>query len=314
MTIVPGVAASASRRPATGRLRRFFSSPAPFIVAFLTPSLLGISLFVFYPSLYAIYLSFTNASLIRLEWSFVGLANFVTFFRDSEGLNALRNTYVYVSIVIVFQFLLGLVFALVLNSVKRGRGVYGALLFLPWVFSDILAVASWKWIFNDTYGLLNYYLMRLGFDEVKWLATPRLAMFVVILLNIWKGYPFSMVLELSGLQTIPPDLYEAARVDGASRWQLFTLITLPLMRFIMLANIILITVYTFNIFSLVYATTGGGPVNATEIIGLFMYRAAFISGRLGFGSAVAVIMFLANVLITIIYLRTLGRQGTTVEY
>lgn len=280
---------------------------------FMLPAIIFILVFVVYPALYAAYLSTTDASLIRMKWNWVGLHNYVVFFQDETALKVVGNTYTYVFTVVIFQFLVGLGLALALNSVKRGRGVYGALLFLPWVFSNIMAVTVWKWFFNDTYGIVNYYLQLFGLSPVQWLANPDLAMVTVILLNIWKGYPFSMVLLLAGLQNIPHELNEAARIDGAGRWGILRFITLPLLAPVMAANIVLITIYTFNVFDLVYAMTGGGPVNATEIIGLFMYRQAFTSGRLGYGSAVAVMMFMLNLMITIVYLATLARRSFRTE-
>lgn len=304
-------------RPAaeTKRPGRRWTSPyrqGHIAALFLLPALLFILIFVIYPAVYAVYLSLTNASLIRLDWDFVGLRNYAQFFKDSTAFKVLGNTYTYVFSVITFQFLIGLGLALALNGVHRGRGIYGALLFLPWVFSEITSVTAWKWIFNDTYGLMNYYLQLVGLPPMKWFASPNLAMVTVIVLNIWKGYPFSMVLLLAGLQNIPDELKEAARIDGAGRWGILRYVTLPLLRPVMIATIILITIYTFNIFSLVYAMTGGGPVNATEIVGLFMYRQAFTSGRLGYGSAVAVLMFLLNLAITVVYIVTLARERDTV--
>lgn len=304
--------------PATtvsGHHRRYISPfrQARIATLFMLPALVFMSIFVVYPALYAAYLSTTNASLIRMEWDWVGLRNYVVFFEDSTALKVLGNTYTYVFTVIVFQFLVGLGLALALNSVKRGRGFYGALLFLPWVFSNIMAVTVWKWFFNDTYGVINYYLQVIGLRPVQWLSSPSLAMVTVIVLNIWKGYPFSMVLLLAGLQNIPNELNEAARIDGAGRLGVLRYVTLPLLAPVMAANIVLITIYTFNVFDLVYAMTGGGPVNATEIIGLFMYRQAFTSGRLGYGSAVAVMMFMLNLMITIVYLATLARSSFRAE-
>jgi multiple sugar transport system permease protein len=300
---------------ASGRQRKYISPfrQARIAAIFMLPALVFMSIFVVYPALYAAYLSMTNASLIRMDWNWVGLRNYVVFFQDSTALKVLKNTYTYVFTVIVFQFLVGLGLALALNSVKRARGFYGALLFLPWVFSNIMAVTVWKWFFNDTYGVINYYLQLIGLRPVQWLSNPDLAMVTVIVLNIWKGYPFSMVLLLAGLQNIPNELSEAARIDGAGRFGILRYVTLPLLAPVMAANIVLITIYTFNVFDLVYAMTGGGPVNATEIIGLFMYRQAFTSGRLGYGSAVAVLMFLLNLMITIVYLATLARSSFRAE-
>ncbi|NPV53789.1 MAG: sugar ABC transporter permease [Firmicutes bacterium] len=278
------------------------------VVSFLLPAAFFIGVFVIYPALYSIYLSLTNASLARPVWSLIGVRNYLDFFKDPATLQVLKNTYIYVFWVIVLQFVLGLGFALALNRVERFRGIYGAILFLPWVISDITAVSAWKWIFNDTYGLLNYYLGRIGLGQPSWLASPNLAMVAAIGLNVWKGAPFSMVIELAGLQSIPLELYEAAKVDGARPWEVFRFVTVPMMKFVMLANFILITIYTFNIFSLVYAFTGGGPLNYTEIIGLNMYRQAFTLGRLGYGSAIGVVMFVLNLVITAIYLKTIARR------
>jgi len=272
-----------------------------------------VSAFVFFPALYTLFLSLTDASLLRLKWDFVGLSNYIRLFADPDFTQILKNTYTYVFITIFFQFTLGLGFALALNSVRRGRAIYGAIIFLPWVLSDVIAVASWKWIFNDTYGLLNYYLGELGLGHPKWLSTPQLAMAAAIVLNIWKGTPFSTVLELAGLQTIPHEMIESAKVYGASRWQIFRYVTLPMMRTIMLVNIVLITIYTFNIFGLVYAFTGGGPLNYTEIIGLFMYRQGFELGRIGYGASVAVVMFLLNVIIALVYIRIITRGRAAEE-
>jgi len=280
---------------------------------FMAPALVFMLVLVVYPALYAVYLSMTDASLIRMDWNWVGLRNFRVFFSDDTALRVLKNTYTYVFSVITFQFLFGLGLAIALNNVQRGRGIYGALLFLPWVFSNIMAVTVWKWFFNDTYGVVNYYIQLMGMPGVQWLSKPNLAMVTVIVLNIWKGYPFSMVLLLAGLQSIPHELGEAARIDGAGRLGVLRHVTLPLLVPVMAATIVLITIYTFNVFDLVYAMTGGGPVNATEIIGLFMYRQAFTSGRLGYGSAVAVLMFLLNLFITIIYLSTIARRSFRAE-
>ncbi len=278
-------------------------------ILFLLPSTILVFLFIVGPAMYAVYLSFTNASLARATWKIVGLKNFMKFLRDSQVRIALKNSGYYVSMVVIFQFAMGLIAALSLKAVNRGRGIYGAILFLPWVISDVLAVTAWKRIFNDTYGMLNYYTGLVGLGKMAWFADPKLAMLTCIGLNIWKGYPFSMIWELAGLQAIPDELYEAAKVDGATFWQSFFHITVPMMRFTMLSNFMLITMYTFNVFALIYALTGGGPLNFTEVIGLRMYKVAFESGRLGYGSSIALMMFLINLFITSLYLVILARRG-----
>ena len=279
------------------------------LFAFLFPALVLVAVFSIYPMLYGGYLSLTNMSLTRLDYEFVGLANFEELLSRQESIEVIRRTFIYVFATITGQFLLGFFFALALDGIRHGRAIYGAILFLPWVFSEVVAVTSWRWILNDSFGLLNYYLGTLGISPRSWLADPQLAMASVIMLTVWKGYPFSMVLLLAGLQTIPADLREAARIDGASGIQILRDIVLPTMKYVVAATIMLITIYTFNVFSLVFAMTGGGPVRATEILGIYMYRSAFESGRLGFGSAVAVLMFVINLAITVIYIQTVFRKS-----
>ncbi len=294
----------AIREPA--QTRRWLSDYLT-VTAFLLPALILIAVFSIYPMLYGGYLSLTNMSLTRIGYDFVGLANFEELITRQENIDVIRKTFIYVFATITGQFLLGFAFALALDGIRHGRGIYGAILFLPWVFSEVVAVASWRWILNDSFGLLNYYLGALGLNPQSWLADPQLAVASVIMLTIWKGYPFSMVLLLAGLQTIPGDLREAARVDGANGLQVFRDIVLPTMKFVVAATIMLITIFTFNVFSLVFAMTGGGPVRATEILGIYMYRSSFETGRLGFGSAVAVLMFFINLVITVIYIKTVFR-------
>ncbi len=239
------------------------------------------------------------------------MSNFIKFFANPATKIVLSNTAKYVFIVVTFQFIIGFSLAYLLTSLRIPGtlvGVVGGLLFLPWVFPDVAAVGSWKWLFNDTYGLVNYILKALGLQPVRWFADIKLALYTLIGLNIWKGFPFSMILELAGLQTIPPELYEAASIDGASESQKLFYITLPVMRYIILTNLVLITIYTFNMFSLVYASTGGGPVHATEIIGVTMYKEAFVHSRLGYASAIAVIMLLFNSLGALIYLYLINKQ------
>ena len=275
---------------------------------FLFPSLLLLLIFTVGPIIYNFWISFTNISLFSTSYNFVGADNYLTFVSDPEIRTVIQNTYTYVLITVLFQFLAGFLFALILNQAGRSKAMYTAIFFLPWVVSDIVAVASWKWVLNDSYGLLNYYLEVVGLPSQNWLADPRTVMGSAIAVTVWKGTPFSMIIELAGLQGIPKELYEAGIIDGTSRWAAFRYITVPLMKNVILINLTLITMYTFNIFGLIYALTGGGPVNLTEVISLHMYRQGFEFGQLGYGSTLAVVLLLINVTAVGIYLRILLRE------
>jgi len=275
---------------------------------FLFPSLLLLLIFTLGPIIYNFWISFTNISLFSTSYNFVGADNYLTFVSDPEIRTVIQNSYTYVLITVLFQFLAGFLFALILNQAGRSKAVYTAIFFLPWVISDIVAVASWKWVLNDSYGLLNYYFGVVGLPSQNWLADPRTVMGSAIAVTVWKGTPFSMIIELAGLQGIPKELYEAGIIDGTSRWAAFRYITVPLMKNVILINLTLITMYTFNIFGLIYALTGGGPVNLTEVISLHMYRQGFEFGQLGYGSTLAVVLLLINVTAVGIYLRILLKE------
>ncbi len=278
---------------------------------FFTPAFVFLGLFTFVPLAYMLGIAFSNASLVTLRWRYVGLQNFFRFFTNPDAGLVLANTLRYVAIVIFFQFVIGFLFALLLNSLPASRlikSVIGAVLFLPWIFSDVIAVGAWKWMFNDTYGMVNYYITRLGLPEVGWFSDPRVALYTLIMLNIWKGYPFSMVLEHAGLQTIPAEVTEAAKIDGAGSFKTLVYVKLPLMRYIILSNLILITIYTFNLFNLVYAATQGGPLHRTEIIGVYMYNEAFNTSRIGYSASIAMVMTAFNTIAALVYLALLRNR------
>jgi ABC-type sugar transport system permease subunit len=272
------------------------------------PALILLFAFTIFPIFYNVYISFTNFSLMKAGTQFVGLKNYAKFFTDQYTLLVLGNTAKYVVFVVMFQFFLGFVSALMLSYIAKSRAWISAILFMPWVVSQVFATSAWRILFNDSYGIINYLLKMMGLMPVKWLADKNIALYVVILLNIWAGYGFSMTVQLGAIKSVPMDLYEASRVDGAGWFRQLIHVTLPMIRYTVLTNMIFISIATFNIFAYVFALTNGGPVKYTEVIGLTMYSTAFTKGAMGAGASISVVMLLFNALMAVLYI-TLFRHG-----
>jgi multiple sugar transport system permease protein len=294
--------------------RRGFARPrplagnGPYIVALL-PALGLVALFFLGPALWAIYASFTNMALVGADAAtprFVGLANYQQLFRDPDFLTVLRNSVAFVvGSAVIGQFVLGLVLALLLEHAeqrgfKGGNLVYAAVL-LAWVDPTLIAGFLWAAMFDFYYGTLNVALKAVGLPPQPWLADN--AMLAVIIANTWRGTAFTMLIFISGLKTIPAEIYEAARVDGANAWRRFWDHTLPNLKYIALLALLNITIATLGAFVLILGLTGGGPGIRTEVISLYAYHTAFQARQIGYGSAIAMIMLAINFLFAGIYLR-----------
>jgi multiple sugar transport system permease protein len=214
--------------------------------------------------------------------------------------------------VVGLSYLLGLVAGLLLNQKIRGRGIYRALLLVPWIAPPIVAYISWQWMLNDQLGTINRYLIRLGlvdpFDPIIWLADPVLAMLSVIVVGTWFRFPFMMITVLAALAAIPEELHEAASLDGANMVQRFRDVTLPLIMPVSIIAILLQAIWTFNDFALTFVLTGGGPANATTPLILMAYREAFQRFNIGYGTSLAVISMVLMLAIGTFYLRLQARQ------
>jgi ABC-type sugar transport system permease subunit len=243
---------------------------------------------------------------------FVGLDNFVQALRNHDVRQALRTSFVMVVGIVGLSYFLGLVAGLLLNQKLRFRGVYRALLLVPWIAPPIVAYISWQWMLNDQLGTINRYLIRLGlvdpFDPIIWLADPVLAMLSVIVVGTWFRFPFMMITVLAALAAIPDELHEAASLDGANGIQRFRDVTLPLIMPVSIIAILLQAIWTFNDFALTFVLTGGGPANATTPLILMAYREAFQRFNIGYGTSLAVISMVLMLAIGTVYLRLQSRQ------
>ncbi|NOV99002.1 carbohydrate ABC transporter permease [Isoptericola halotolerans] len=259
------------------------------------------------PIIMVVWYSFMDGVITSDNPAFVGFDNYLEVLANPVFYTAVRNTFVFTGISVVAHFTIGLAFALMLNSPLLGdrtKGLFRALYVLPWLFTVAIVAVLWRLLLNPN-GVVNYIFGSLGLTDgqTEWLANPSSALLAVTFINIWAGYPFFMISLLAGLQGIPRDLYEAARVDGAGAWQQFRNITIPQLRPIIISMALLDLIWTSQQFPLIWMTTGGGPINATEVLSTFTYKLAFTSYDFSLASAAAVIVLLLSMVLAFFYVR-----------
>lgn len=259
---------------------------------FLAPGLLCLTAVVAYPILYNLVVSFTDRSLIYPGAAFVGLDNYRAVVADGLFWRSLARSAAWTALSVAGQLLLGLVGALALERVTRGRGIWRTLLIVPWAVPSVVMAFGWRFMLDPLYGVLNPLLMGIGIigHPVAWFGDAATAFGAVTLMTVWFGFPFMMVALAAGMQAIPPELYEAARVDGASWWQELRGITLPSLRRVIGTVVLLRTVWVFNNFDFVFLSTGGGPAERTTTLPVLAYRTGWQQFDLGGMSAMAIVM------------------------
>jgi multiple sugar transport system permease protein len=259
---------------------------------FLLPSLLVLGGIVVYPFFSAIWISFLD-KYVGAEGTFVGLANYAQLVRDPVFWRVVYNSFVYTGVAVALKFTFGLGMALILNQPRRFNPLFRTVLFVPWAVPVIVAALNWRWIYDDFSGLLNNLLLTLGLasDVISWLSDPSIVMGSVVAVVVWSGTPFYTMSFLAGLQAIPRELYEAARMDGASLLGEFWYVTVPQLRNVFTTVVMLSTIFTSTNLVVVYILTNGGPANKTQIFPNFAYNAALAGGRLGYGSAINMAFF-----------------------
>ncbi len=278
---------------------------------FLFPSLAFVGTFTFFPIFESFRLSFYR-TILTLPWlgqKMVGWENYTDLWTDPVAVQSLKTTLIFVAVTIPLELLLGLGMALVMNEVFRGRGLLRAVVLIPWAIPTVVSSQMWRFIFNDRYGLFNFVLF--GDDTSSYmapLAEPGFALIAIMAAEVWKTTPFAGLIILAGLQTIPDELYEAASIDGAGAWQKFCHVTLPLIRPALLLALLFRSIDALRVFDLVFVMTQGGPADATNVLQFYGYKKSFAEGMIGYGSAIAVAVFLLSLILSLTYLRLL--RGT----
>jgi multiple sugar transport system permease protein len=275
----------------------------------LIPALLVLALVFAYPILRAFWLSlFTENLGTNLEPVFSGMRNYQRMAQDGRFWQTIANTSIFTVVAIALELVLGMIIALVLNQSFKGRGILRTIAIIPWALPTALIALTWTWIFNDQYGVLNDILRRLGLisSGVNWLGDPTLAMIATIAADVWKTTSFMAILLLAGLQSISEDLYEAHKIDGATPWQSFRQITLPLLMPVILIALLFRFAQSFGVFDLVQVMTAGGPAGATEMVSLYIYATVMRYLDFGYGAALVVVTFL--ILIAVVAIAFLLRR------
>ena len=266
-----------------------------FLAFLLTPAFLVVLAVVAFPFVFNVILSFSNANIYHIrDWRLIGLAQYASVFRQELFWWILLKTVIWTGVNIVFHVGIGVFLAVILHQkFIRGKAIWRVLLILPWALPQYITALTWRGMFNYEYGAVNLLITKyLHAPPVQWLTSPFEAFLAVIITNIWLGFPFMMVIALGGLQSIPEELYEAADVDGASKWFQFWNITAPLLRPVMIPAITLGIIWTFNNINVVYLVSNGGePADSTHILVSYVYKAAFNMYRFGWAAALSVVIF-----------------------
>jgi ABC-type sugar transport system permease subunit len=280
----------------------------------LLPAAIAVFGIIVYPVLRTLLISFFRVdSALATETPFVGLKNYTSVLTDPGFHDSIGRTLYFTLLSTALELLLGLGLAALLNADMRGRWLFRAVVVIPWAVPTIVNAAMWKGIFNAQYGALNGVLTQLGLiDEYKaWLGDPGLALNAVVVADVWKTTPLVAFFLLAGLSSIPKELYEAAKLDRASTWRTFRLITLPLLVPSIAIVLVLRTVEAFKVFDIIYGMTRGGPANGTQTIAYYAYTTAFSDQEYGVGSAISYLIVIVILVLSTIYLRLLRRSGTS---
>jgi multiple sugar transport system permease protein len=336
-----GIAAGTARR---GPITRLLEDERRLGIALLAPTVILLVLFIAYPFVKGVELAVTDTR-VGVPGPYVGLDNFVHVWQDGIFRVAVWNTCVYTLVTTIFKTILGLWLALLLNRSFRGKAFMRAFILLPFIIPTVLSTFAWKWMFDPTFSVINWVILHLGMMSAKlvaltvsavvnfphfsqialdadlaplfgsgrinWLGDPTLAMIAVIIVNVWRGVPFYAISLLAGLQTISPELHEAAAIDGAGPWQRFRHVTWPLLLPVTMVIVLFSVIQTFADFQLVYVLTGGGPANATQLFATYAYQIGIGTGLLSQGATISLAVFPVLLFVVIVQLLYIRRVETT---
>ena len=273
------------------------------------PLILMVACLIIYPFFYSIFL----ATLNKAETKFVGLANFLFLFKRETFWLVVQQSIFFALVAVFFKALIGFIAAHSINELpSKGQRKWRGMLLIPWVIPPALSTLGWWWLFEPTYSALNWVLEKLSVDAIPWLSETFWARFSIILVNIWVGAPFFLIMYLAALKSIPEDLYEAASIDGANYWQKLFFITLPMMKNIISITILFSIIVTFANFDIVRVLTRGGPIDTTHLFATYAFRVGIESGDIPLGAAVSLFMFPVLAVLSFIILRNVRKRTNEV--
>jgi multiple sugar transport system permease protein len=285
-------------------LQEAFTSRALFAYLLIAPLLLWVLITVSAPLIYSVYISFTNVGTIGTSADFIGLDNYAKILGESEFRSAFVSSIVWTVGNSLTQVILAFATALILNQAFRGRRLARTWVILPWIIPTIVIAIIWRWMLDASYGIVNFLITSLGIlgDPIAFLGSPNWALATVVAINSWRWFPFLALIILAGLQSIPEDYYDAARVDGANAAQRFFHITLPLLQPVLFVLGLIGTLLAFNVFDVIWLLTEGGPSNATQTLPVLVYDRAFNSFALGEASAISVLLSIFLLIFALLFI------------
>jgi len=277
---------------------------------FLIPACIILGAFIFYPLLQAVWMSFTDYNMIS-DPAFVGFENYKEIVEDDLFWKTLGQTFLYLIVVVPTLVILPIFLAILVNQKIKGIGFFRSAYYVPVVTSMVVVGITWKWVYADQ-GILNYLLESAGIIDgpVHWLTSPTSSIFAVMAVTVWKGLGYYMVIYLAGLQAIPSDLYEAADIDGANKWKQIFHITIPMLMPSIIIVTIMSSISAMKVFEEIYVMTGGGPLNSSKTLVFYIYQEAFEKLRMGYASAVGVILLLITLVLSILNLKVMSKKET----
>jgi multiple sugar transport system permease protein len=294
------------RSPALRGLKLFLRRRSTTAFLMCLPLITIILCLVIYPAFYSIYLSMLNKAQTR----FIGLGNFTFLLSRDVFWMVVQQTAIFALSAVFFKALIGLITAHLINNLPaKGQRKWRGMMLVPWVIPLALSSLGWWWLFDPTHSAFNYVLSSLGFNEIPWLSQPAWARFSVILVNVWFGAPFFLIMYLAALKSVPEQLYEAAAIDGANAWQKFVHITLPMMRNIISITVLFSLIVTFANFDIVQIMTAGGPRNTTHVFATYAFMLGIRSGDLPLGAATSLFMLPILGIAAIFILRGVRKRG-----
>ncbi|MBS4206057.1 carbohydrate ABC transporter permease [Lederbergia citrea] len=280
----------------TDKRRKIIQGITPYL--FLLPNIIGFLVFTAIPVIASIAISFFEWPLLASP-KFVGLENYIKLFtEDDEFGKVLLNTFYYVVLLLPINLIVSVGFAVWLNSVLRGGALFRVLFFMPVLAPMVASALIWKWLYQPDYGLINGFLKTIGVQGPNWLGDPKYAMLSIVIMSVWAGFGYNMVIFIAGLQGIPDTLYEAASIDGANKWTRFWKITLPMLSPTLFFGIIMTLITSFQVFDQAFIMTGGGPLNSTNTIVYYIFQNGFEFFKMGYASAIAWVLFAIIFLVT----------------
>lgn len=276
---------------------------------FIIPSIVLVLVFIVYPVINTINMSLYDLRIQTLAEGkkFVGFDNYIKLFSDKTFIESLKFTLMFTVIAVTLETLIGMIFALIMNKAIPGQGIIRTAVLVPWAIPTIVSGLMWQFMYSDQYGIINLILSKLHLiqDYIPWLIEKNTAIIAVIIADVWKTTPYMSLLILSGLQTVPESLYEAASLDGANKVQRFFRITLPIIKPVVVVAILFRVLATFRIYDLVVALTSGGPADGTQSLSLYTIKTYFNFGNLGYGATLAVVTFIISLLISFLFMDAL---------